>query len=1146
MIKNLVSIIIPTFNCREWICDAIESSLNQTYKYCEIIVIDDGSTDSTASIIASRYKHRITYIYQQNMGLSAARNRGIDAANGEYIQFLDSDDIITADKIEIQVNALKNVHGYGVSYSDYCSIDINNNSILERRYLSPKTNNGSFFYSLVTDWETRFSVPVHCFLFKSSLFLDHNIKFDVSLPNHEDWDCWVRVFSLNPKVVYVDAKLAIYRIKSSSMCSNRALMRYGFLESLNKYLQKYPNEPEILALLINKRNEIEQCYRDVSAEDIRSTAMQMAAKSELQRMPVVEATSSEVTSPRLIAFHLPQFHSIPENDEWWGKGFTEWTNVSKATPYFPGHYQPHVPADLGYYDLSDPSVMKAQAALAKEYGIHGFCFYHYWFNGKLLLETPLHQMLKSGEPDFPFCLCWANEDWTKAWDGRSGDVLIGQNYSDADDTRHFYYLLNFFEDTRYMRVNGKPLFLVYRANRLPDPVKTTTTWRQLARKMGIGELFLCRVESFTDEHTNPQTLGFDAAVEFQPDWRELEKKLSGEEFGDHAVYEYSDVVQKMLTKPNPSYSRFPCVTPSWDNSARRKSNATIFINPSPDAYGRWLKESIRKILANTPDERMVFINAWNEWGEGNHLEPDVKYGRSYLEATKAALEKTDPSVADDTNKTWDLESSYQYVASIIIPVFNNVDYTRNCIQALIHTTQNIHCEFIIIDNASTDDTKKYLYGLSGDIRVITNPENLGYTIACNQGAQAASGELLVFLNNDTIPQDGWLKSLINTVEADGQIGAVGAKLIYPDGTLQEAGAIVFSDGSALNFGRGEDPAKPLYNRICEVDYCSGACLLIPHKVYKELDGFDEMYAPAYYEETDFCFKLREHGYKVIYQPQSHVVHYGSVTAGLDPSGPLRKYLAINKVKFVQKWVHKLSSHSLAPAGGGKAPATADRNAVHIALPSLPKNIDKISKLVDGIPHMSFAQGRLITDIILENKFQSILELGFRHGVSTCYMAGALDELKGGNITTIDLIGARQAIPNVESLLSTLSLTRYVTVYYEPTSYIWRLMKMIEESPLPRFDFCFIDGAHNWSTDGFAFFLVDRLLKPGGLIVFDGLDWTYESSPTNKNLDYVKRMPTDERCTPQIRNVFELLVKPHPSYCDIIEAHGWAYARKIRG
>ena len=207
-------------------------------------------------------------------------------------------------------------------------------------------------------------------------------------------------------------------------------------------------------------------------------------------------------------------------------------------------------------------------------------------------------------------------------------------------------------------------------------------------------------------------------------------------------------------------------------------------------------------------------------------------------------------------------------------------------------------------------------------------------------------------------------------------------------------------------------------------------------------------------------------------------------------------------------------------------------------------IAKIKEKVEGIPHMTFTQAKTITNVILKNQFSNILELGFRHGVSTCYMAGALDDLGRGNITTIDLVNARKAQPSIDQLLSSLNLANFATVFYEPTSYIWRLMKMLEEDPSPRFDFCYIDGAHNWYTDGFAFFLVDKLLKLGGLIIFDDLYWTYGSSPSLKNTNKVIQMPQDEKSIPQILKVYELLVKPHPAYGEFMVKDGWSYARKI--
>jgi lipopolysaccharide biosynthesis protein len=357
-----------------------------------------------------------------------------------------------------------------------------------------------------------------------------------------------------------------------------------------------------------------------------------------------------MTSPniRIIAFYLPQFHPIPENDAWWGRGFTEWTNVVKARPLFPGHEQPHLPADLGFYDLRLPEVRQAQADLAEEYGIYGFCYYHYWFQGQRLLDRPFREVLTSGSPDFPFCLCWANEHWTRRWDGLEQEILMKQGYSDDDDRRHIRWLAEGFEDNRYIRIDGKPVFLVYRANKLLDSVRTTTIWREEAQKLGIGDLFLCRQESLGDERGDPVLLGFDAAVEFQPDWRNLGQplqrstwwqwarqfRLAPSAFGSNLVFDYAEIVERMLKKRLPPYLRFPCVMPRWDNTPRRQANAYIFRNSTPAAYERWLCGTIEKLVRQPP---LVFINAWNEWGEGAHLEPCQQWGRAYLEATRNAL-----------------------------------------------------------------------------------------------------------------------------------------------------------------------------------------------------------------------------------------------------------------------------------------------------------------------------------------------------------------------------------------------------------------------------------------------------------------------------------------------------------------------------
>jgi lipopolysaccharide biosynthesis protein len=363
-------------------------------------------------------------------------------------------------------------------------------------------------------------------------------------------------------------------------------------------------------------------------------------------------------TPRVLAFYLPQFHPIPENDRWWGQGFTEWTNVVKARALFPGHHQPHLPSDLGFYDLRLPEVRQAQADLARGYGISAFVYYHYWFSGRRLLNRPFDEVLASGHPDFPFCLCWANENWTRAWNGGDHEVLMPQSHSADDDRAHIEHLLHAFADPRYIRINGRPLFLVYRTELLPDPGRTADIWRERARSAGFEDLYLVRVESLSPG-VDPKTIGFDAAAEFAPDWRVIGRArfrrerddlvakvqrhlarvgMSPSAYMDHRVYEYDQLMDQMLAKPPVAYKRFRCATPGWDNSARRARNATIFRGSTPQAYERWLRSLVASTMEQFQgDERLVFVNAWNEWAEGNHLEPDQRWGRAYLEATTRAL-----------------------------------------------------------------------------------------------------------------------------------------------------------------------------------------------------------------------------------------------------------------------------------------------------------------------------------------------------------------------------------------------------------------------------------------------------------------------------------------------------------------------------
>ncbi len=344
---------------------------------------------------------------------------------------------------------------------------------------------------------------------------------------------------------------------------------------------------------------------------------------------------------RLICFYLPQFHAIPENDEWWGEGFTEWTNVRPALPQFEGHCQPRIPGELGYYNLLDPDVQARQVELAKLYGIEGFCFYFYWFGGKRLLEAPILNYLANENLDLPFCLCWANENWSRRWDGLDSEILISQSHTTADDLAFIAHVAEYMRDSRYIRVGGKPLLLVYRPSLLPDPKATTARWRNWCRENGIGEIFLAYTQSF--EAVSPVDYGFDAAVEFPPNNSSPPNITESvvplqEDFGV-TVYDWRVFVERSERYTNPGYKLFRSVCPSWDNTARRRNFSTVFKNNEPALYQRWLENAIDDTITRyqDPSERLVFVNAWNEWAEGAHLEPDAQYGYAYLQATRNAL-----------------------------------------------------------------------------------------------------------------------------------------------------------------------------------------------------------------------------------------------------------------------------------------------------------------------------------------------------------------------------------------------------------------------------------------------------------------------------------------------------------------------------
>lgn len=348
-----------------------------------------------------------------------------------------------------------------------------------------------------------------------------------------------------------------------------------------------------------------------------------------------------VPEVRAIAFYLPQFHAIPENDLWWGKGFTEWTNVRPARPQFDGHYQPHVPhSDLGHYDLNDSEVLDKQARLARAAGVYGFCFYYYWFGGKRLLEMPLERLLATGRPEMPFCYCWANENWSRRWDGLETEVLIAQSHSPEDNDAVIRDLMRAFRDPRYIRVHHRPLLLVYRPALIPDATRTFARWRELCRAEGVGEIHLAGVKGHGC--SSAEGFGLDALVEFPPNDSGA-SPLASPPAGlvpDFAgkLYDYREVRHLCWQAARAERPIYRGVMPSWDNTARRKNKGSIFTNSSPGAYLNWLRKIADRTRAEPdPEHRLLFINAWNEWAEGCHLEPDERHGFAWLNATRRAL-----------------------------------------------------------------------------------------------------------------------------------------------------------------------------------------------------------------------------------------------------------------------------------------------------------------------------------------------------------------------------------------------------------------------------------------------------------------------------------------------------------------------------
>ncbi len=354
--------------------------------------------------------------------------------------------------------------------------------------------------------------------------------------------------------------------------------------------------------------------------------------------------STITAAARAVAFYLPQFHPVPENDEWWGPGFTEWTNVARARRLYPRHAQPMIPADLGFYDLRLPEARAAQADLARQYGVEAFAYWHYWFgNGRRILERPFAEVLGSGEPDLPFCLAWANQTWSGIWHGDADRVLVQQRYPGVeDDTAHFEAVLPAFHDPRYLRVGGRPVFYVFRPEELPDAGRFVDLWQSLARRAGLDGLYL--VAEMSDllgrgvRYDRVKEDGFDAGVYMRmpaaTSLGDVLRMRAWRKLGGPEIYPYST---RWAEQNRTGDLIQPCVYPSWDNTPRSGRRGIVLHGASPAKFGENVRQAVASIADRPAEERLLWVKSWNEWAEGNHLEPDLRFGRGWLEALRDGL-----------------------------------------------------------------------------------------------------------------------------------------------------------------------------------------------------------------------------------------------------------------------------------------------------------------------------------------------------------------------------------------------------------------------------------------------------------------------------------------------------------------------------
>ena len=636
-----------------------------------VVLVDNGSTDATVRLVRERFADVVLIEAGQNLGFSRGNNLGIEwalAEGYEVVGILNNDTVVEPGFLEPLLDAIdERPDAYVSPLIRY--LDDPERIWFAGASVDPDT--GIFVHRTELDGPDRL-IPTP--MVTGCALLAHR-------------RVWERVGLLDPDyfLIFEDAEWSLradaagcaglvatdsvihHAVSATIRSGATSAADYYYARNGVHFLRSAAGRPPGEAarfVLANARRTLRELRVDPNRRNLAKLAVQARGfadgyGSRMGPAPAHGFVGRVVARPgptaldrqkaddrpagervRALAFYLPQFHPIPENDEWWGPGFTEWTNTAKARPRFPGHYQPHVPADLGYYDLRLPESRAAQAELASRFGVEGFLYWHYWFAGRRILERPFDEVLGSGEPKQPFALAWANQTWSGIWHGAPDQVLIEQTYPGADDDQaHFDSLLGAFTDPRYVTVGGRPLFYVFRPEQLPEPAAWVDRWQRMAQDAGLPGLYL--IAEMSDLvgagpiYPDPFADGFDAGVHVRiPVDRSPAAVLRMKvlrKLGRPEVYRYTS---RPVPRPASTTSRpvYPCVYPNWDNTPRSGARGLVAHASTPAAFERHVADAVDRLQVFEPERRLLFVKSWNEWAEGNHLEPDRRDGLAYLEA----------------------------------------------------------------------------------------------------------------------------------------------------------------------------------------------------------------------------------------------------------------------------------------------------------------------------------------------------------------------------------------------------------------------------------------------------------------------------------------------------------------------------------